>query len=102
LGFLGLDKLPGAVARIDDAASAAGRDPATIRKVYNVGGIIGPENRDPFQGSVRQWVDQLVTIVREHGMNGFTYWPNDDREKQLAIFAAEVVPAARASLTATG
>jgi hypothetical protein len=84
-------------ARIDDAASAAGRDPATMRKVYNVGGMIGPESPEPFQGSVRQWVGQLVTIVREHGMNGFTFWPNDDREQQLAIFAAEVAPTVRAA-----
>jgi hypothetical protein len=62
--------------------------------------MIGPETTEPFQGSVLQW-DQLVTIVREHGMNGFTYWPNDDREKQLAIFAAEVAPAARDALAAT-
>jgi alkanesulfonate monooxygenase SsuD/methylene tetrahydromethanopterin reductase-like flavin-dependent oxidoreductase (luciferase family) len=100
LGFLGLDKLPDAVARVDDAAASAGRDPATIRKVYNVGGMIGPESPEPFRGSVRQWVDQLVTLVREPSMNGFTYWPNDDREKQLAVFAAEVAPAARAALTA--
>jgi alkanesulfonate monooxygenase SsuD/methylene tetrahydromethanopterin reductase-like flavin-dependent oxidoreductase (luciferase family) len=98
LGFLGLDKLSEAVARVDDAASAAGRDPAAIRKVYNVGGMIGRESPEPFQGSVQQWVDQLVAIVREHGMNGFTFWPNDDRELQLAIFAAEVAPAVRAAL----
>lgn len=101
LGFLGLDKLPEAVARIDDAASAAGRDPAAIRKVYNLGGLIGPESPELFHGSVRQWVDQLVTIVHEHGMNGFTFWPSDDREHQLAMFAAEVAPAARAAMTKT-
>jgi hypothetical protein len=93
-----LDKLPDAVARIEGAASAAGRDPAAIRKVYNVGGMIGPESAEPFEGSARQWVDQLVTIVHEHGMNGFTFWPNDDREQQLAIFAADVAPAVRAAL----
>jgi alkanesulfonate monooxygenase SsuD/methylene tetrahydromethanopterin reductase-like flavin-dependent oxidoreductase (luciferase family) len=99
LGFLGLDKLSDAVARVDDAASAAGREPAAIRRIYNVGGMIGPESPEPFLGSARQWVDQLVTIVHEHGMNGFTFWPNDDREQQLAIFAAEVAPAVRAALT---
>jgi hypothetical protein len=40
-----------------------------------------------------------MAIVRHHGMNGFTYWPTDDRERQLAIFAAEVVPATRAVLS---
>ena len=101
MGFLGLDRLPAAVARVDDAASSAGRDPATIRKVYNIGGMIGPESPEPFQGSVRQWVDQLVAIVRDHGMNGFTYWPTDDRERQLAVFATEVVPATRAAWAST-
>jgi alkanesulfonate monooxygenase SsuD/methylene tetrahydromethanopterin reductase-like flavin-dependent oxidoreductase (luciferase family) len=101
LGFLGLDRLPDAVARIDDAAATAGRNPATLRKVYNLGGMIGAESPERFQGSVGQWVDQLVEIVHDHGMNGFTYWPNDDRERQLGVFAAEVVPATRAALTAT-
>ena len=95
--FLGLDALPDAIRRLDDAAHAAGRDPALLRKVYNISGLVGPETADPFRGSVAQWTDQLVA-VHALGMNGFVYWPADDHERQIARFAEEVVPAVRAAL----
>ncbi|MHA6782059.1 LLM class flavin-dependent oxidoreductase [Pseudonocardia saturnea] len=98
--FLGLDRLGEAVARIDDAATAAGRDPARLRKVYNISGLIGAESADPFQGSAAQWTDLLVSTVVGHGMNGFVFWPADDHEDQIARFAEEVVPAVRAALDA--
>jgi hypothetical protein len=97
-GFLGLERLGGAVARVDAAAQDAGRDPGGIRKIYNLNGLIGPESPEPFRGSVRQWVDQLVSVVRDYGMNGFVYWPEADHHRQIARFAAEVVPAVRTAL----
>jgi len=96
--FLGLDRLGEAVTRIDDAAAAAGRDPAGIRKIYNISGLIGRESDQPFQGSVRQWTDQLTSTVTERRMNGFVFWPAADHEHQLARFADEVVPAVRTAL----
>jgi alkanesulfonate monooxygenase SsuD/methylene tetrahydromethanopterin reductase-like flavin-dependent oxidoreductase (luciferase family) len=95
--FLGVDALPAAIRRIDDAALAAGRDPAGLRKVYNISGLVGPETDEPFRGSVAQWVEQLAA-VHALGMNGFVYWPADDHERQIARFAEEVVPAVRAAL----
>ncbi len=95
--FLGVDELPPALARIDDAAKAVGRDPARLRKVYNISGLIGPETSEPFRGTVTQWTDQLLA-VHALGMNGFVYWPADDHERQLVRFAEEVVPAVRAAL----
>ncbi|MGW1786914.1 LLM class flavin-dependent oxidoreductase [Streptomyces sp. NPDC002143] len=98
-GFLGLDRLKDAVARLDAGAQDAGRDPASLRKVYNLNGLISPVESDaPFQGDVRQWVDQLVSLVREYGMNGFVYWPDADHLRQLTLFALEVVPRVRAAL----
>ncbi|MGW0948207.1 LLM class flavin-dependent oxidoreductase [Streptomyces sp. NPDC002623] len=98
-GFLGLDRLKDAVARLDAGAQDAGRDPASLRKVYNLNGLISPVESDaPFQGDVRQWVDQLVSLVREYGMNGFVYWPDADHLRQLTRFALEVVPGVRAAL----
>ncbi|MFI1705035.1 LLM class flavin-dependent oxidoreductase [Streptomyces griseoruber] len=100
-GFLGLDRLADAVARIDAGARDAGRDPAALRKVYNLNGLISPvESDEPFQGTVRQWVDRLVSLARDYGMNGFVYWPDADHLRQLTLFALEVVPAARAALAA--
>jgi alkanesulfonate monooxygenase SsuD/methylene tetrahydromethanopterin reductase-like flavin-dependent oxidoreductase (luciferase family) len=95
--FLGAEKLGAALTRIDDAAEAAGRDPARLRKVYNISGFIGPETGEPFRGSVEQWTDQLLA-VHALGMNGFVYWPADDHERQLVRFAEEVVPAVRTAL----
>ncbi|MGW0854525.1 LLM class flavin-dependent oxidoreductase [Streptomyces sp. NPDC002690] len=98
-GFFGLDRLADAVARIDAAARDAGRDPAALRKVYNLNGMIGPvESAEPFQGNVRQWADRIIGLVREHGMNGFVYWPDADHLRQLTRFALEVVPAVREEL----
>ncbi|MER7180303.1 LLM class flavin-dependent oxidoreductase [Streptomyces hyaluromycini] len=98
-GFLGLDRLKDAVARLDAGAQEAGRDPAALRKIYNLNGLISPvESAEPFQGNVRQWVDQLVSLVREYEMNGFVYWPDADHLRQLTVFALEVVPGVRAAL----
>jgi alkanesulfonate monooxygenase SsuD/methylene tetrahydromethanopterin reductase-like flavin-dependent oxidoreductase (luciferase family) len=96
--FLGLDRLSEAVARIDDAATESGRDPARLRKIYNISGLIGSDSDQPFQGTVPQWTDQLASLVTDHGMNGFVFWPADDHENQLARFGEEVVPAVRAAL----
>ncbi|MFJ2821889.1 LLM class flavin-dependent oxidoreductase [Streptomyces toxytricini] len=95
LSYLGPDRLTEAVARIDDAALAAGRDPALIRKVYNLNGLIAPASRGPFHGPAEQWRAQIHELVEGHGMNGFVYWPEQDHERQLALFAREVVPALR-------
>ncbi|MFJ8027735.1 LLM class flavin-dependent oxidoreductase [Streptomyces sp. NPDC096311] len=95
---LGLDRLGDASARIDDAAARAGRDPGSIRKVYNLNGIIGPTSSGDFHGPVDQWVEQITQVCAEYGMNGFTYWPDRDHERQLSVFAHDVVPAARQAL----
>ncbi|MFG2848973.1 LLM class flavin-dependent oxidoreductase [Kitasatospora sp. NPDC048296] len=98
LTYLGLDRLGEAVARIDEAAVRAGRDPGAIRKVYNLNGLITPNSAGDFQGPVEQWVEQMTALVRDRGMNGFVYWPNEDHERQLGVFAHEVVPAVRQAL----
>nr|WP_042179876.1 LLM class flavin-dependent oxidoreductase [Kibdelosporangium sp. MJ126-NF4]ADB02852.1 AzicO6 [Kibdelosporangium sp. MJ126-NF4]CEL14072.1 luciferase-like protein [Kibdelosporangium sp. MJ126-NF4]CTQ88438.1 luciferase-like protein [Kibdelosporangium sp. MJ126-NF4] len=95
---MGLDKLPAASARVDAAATLAGRSPDSIRKVYNLAGTIGAPSAQPFHGSVRQWVDQIVDVVGKCGMNGFVFWPQHDQARQIDVFAAEVVPAVQASI----
>ncbi|MCF6421346.1 MULTISPECIES: LLM class flavin-dependent oxidoreductase [Amycolatopsis] len=96
--YLGLDRLGDAVRRIDDAAAGAGRDPAGIRKVYNVSGVIGGADRGAFHGPLSRWRDDVVTSITEHGMNGIVFWPGDDHERQLEIFAEELVPLVREDL----
>ena len=96
-GYLPLEKVPASIARIKESAERAGRDPNLLRMVHNIAGAIGPESATPFGGSVDQWIDQLVSLVRA-GMNGFALWPAGDIEQQLAVFAQEVAPAVRAAI----
>ena len=99
---LGLDRLEQAITHIDTAAREADRDPATLRKIYNLNGIIDRESSEPFHGSTQQWIEQLTSLVEDYGMNGFVYWPNADHQLQLARFARDVVPAVKEALADTG
>ncbi len=82
--------------RIDEAASAAGRRPQDIRRVYNVMGLISEGPRRAFlDGPVAYWIEELTKLVVEVGMDTFIFWPAEDRMRQMEIFAAEVVPGVR-------
>jgi alkanesulfonate monooxygenase SsuD/methylene tetrahydromethanopterin reductase-like flavin-dependent oxidoreductase (luciferase family) len=96
------DRLPPLNHILTAAAAKAGRDPDTITRLYNVMGLISPDNRGPFEGPVERWVDTLVTLYSEHQMNTFVFWPSRDRERQARIFAEEVVPAVRKALGSEG
>jgi alkanesulfonate monooxygenase SsuD/methylene tetrahydromethanopterin reductase-like flavin-dependent oxidoreductase (luciferase family) len=95
-GWAPPDSLPAYLERIDTSARAAGRDPSEIRRVYNVGGVIGPSTGKPFEGPTSFWVDELLGLA-EIGMDAFVFWPNGgDPLRQVETFAREVVPAVRA------
>ncbi len=91
--------------RIDEAAAAAGRNPAEIASIFNFGGRI---TSDPLAvtrgedgrwigGSVQQWVQELTAVVLEHRASGFIFRSPDDTPaaEALARWAFEVVPAVR-------
>jgi alkanesulfonate monooxygenase SsuD/methylene tetrahydromethanopterin reductase-like flavin-dependent oxidoreductase (luciferase family) len=82
--------------RIDDAAAEAGRDPAEIRRVYNLGGTIadGP-TRDLLEGPPEHWVETLTEFAIELGFDTFVFWPEDDQLNQVERFAQEVMPRLR-------
>lgn len=82
--------------RIDEAATRAGRDPASIRRLYNVMGTItdGP-SAGFLDGPVGQWVDELTALTVERGMDSYIFAPADQPEIQLRRFALEVVPRVR-------
>jgi len=92
------ERLPELNEIITSAARDAGRDPATITRLYNVMGLITPEDRDAFNGPVERWAETLVTLHTESQMNAFVLWPSGDRERQSRLFAEQVVPAVRESL----
>ena len=97
-GWATPDKLPGMHARIDEAAAAAGRDPADIRRVYNVWGVIGGSGGF-LHGGVDQWVEELTGLVLEHGMDTFVFGPSENPVAQLERFVADVAPAVREQVT---
>jgi alkanesulfonate monooxygenase SsuD/methylene tetrahydromethanopterin reductase-like flavin-dependent oxidoreductase (luciferase family) len=94
--------------RVDQAATAAGRDPAQVIDVYNFGGRITPEPLAATRGedgrwiggSVEQWVEELTGAVLEHGAAGFIYRSTDDtpQAQALARWAREIVPAVREAI----
>ncbi len=90
------ETLPAMQARIDTAATGAGRDPAQIRRIYNVFGTItdGP-SRGGFDGPARQWIDTLSELALDAGMDSFVFGAADDDLNQVRRFVDEVVPAVR-------
>lgn len=94
-------RLPEMQARINDGAAAAGRDPAAIRRVYNVMGRIGDSPAtEPFQGPVAQWVDELTHLAVEVGMDTFIIGLPEPPGDQLERFIHEVAPRVRQNVAA--
>lgn len=96
LSYVPPQAVPELAKRIDDAAAEAGRDPAAIRRVYNVSGVIvdGPTH-GLLQGPPEHWVETLKYFATELGFDTFIFWPGADPLSQLERFAKEVVPALR-------
>jgi alkanesulfonate monooxygenase SsuD/methylene tetrahydromethanopterin reductase-like flavin-dependent oxidoreductase (luciferase family) len=81
-------------ARIDEAASAAGRDPRQVRRLVNIGGQFTSQPSDRLLvGPPGQWAEQLATLALEHGLSAFIAVGDDPN--QVAIFGQEVAPATR-------
>jgi len=93
-------RLPEMHRRIDEAAAKAGRERREITRVYNVSGRIGAEGDGPLEGPVSLWVEQLTRFTLEFGMDTFIYWPSEERERQVELFASEVAPAVREAVAA--
>lgn len=90
------DHLPQMQQRIDAAATAAGRNPSAIQRLYNVGGRITEGPSTGFlEGPVSQWVDTLTQLTLESGMDSYIFASTDDLETQLRRFALEVAPQVR-------
>ena len=89
------ERLPELHEQIDAGAAEAGREPREIQRVYNLSGNIGAEGEGALQGPPGKWVETLSGFALEHGMDTFVYWPSEDHERQVELFAAEVVPGVR-------
>ena len=94
--YVGPTVVPSRQQLIDDAARAAGRDPADVRRIYNVIGAIAPRGRGPgLVGDVETWVATLTEWSIDLGFDTFILWPMTESLAQLEVFAREVVPAVR-------
>jgi alkanesulfonate monooxygenase SsuD/methylene tetrahydromethanopterin reductase-like flavin-dependent oxidoreductase (luciferase family) len=103
LGVLTRDELRAGNDRIDAAADKAGRDPASIRRIVNVQGLIGgagPSRSqlpvgylmgEPLAGPVDWWVETLAGFV-DDGFDTLVFWPVDTTADQVELFAGQVAP----------
>ena len=98
IGNTGIDGLRDGAKRLDDAALAAGRDPKSIKRIVNVGGLVtdGPTGDNPLDGPVDRWVATLTDLAVDIGIDAFVFWHADRRS--LERYASEVVPAVREAL----
>lgn len=86
--------------RIDEAALQSGRDPASIRRAYNVMGQIGSAPGEMFHGTPRQWADELTGLVLEAGMDTFIIGLPEPPGQQIEQFMAEIAPRVRENVKA--
>ncbi|HEX7264807.1 MAG TPA: LLM class flavin-dependent oxidoreductase [Candidatus Dormibacteraeota bacterium] len=86
LGYLKAPDLAEAAKRIDDAAVAAGRDPASIRRVLNVGANLSAED--------------FAVLALEYGFDTFVVGGSPDDPDGLKRFLEEVAPRVRELVTA--
>lgn len=81
-------------ARIDDAARAAGRDPAAVRRLLNLmGARFDSASSGLLDGPPEAWVDQIAALALDHGVSAFIVGGDDP--VALERYAAEVAPAVR-------
>jgi alkanesulfonate monooxygenase SsuD/methylene tetrahydromethanopterin reductase-like flavin-dependent oxidoreductase (luciferase family) len=109
LGVLTRDELRAGNQQIDAAAEKAGRDPASIRRLVNVQGLIGdgpapPRSElrvgylagEPLAGPPEWWVETIAGFF-DDGFDTFVFWPVDADPDQVELLARDVVPHLRAS-----
>jgi len=97
LSYLSPESFRAASVQLDDAAARAGRDPRSIRRIYNLTGVVtdGAVGIDPLVGPVDAWVDTLTGWAIDLGIDAFLLAPPDMRTHAIERFADEIAPAVR-------
>jgi len=95
LGYLkSLDEIAQGNTIIDDAASAAGRDPRAVRRVLNINGRLAAERSSRLLvGPPEQWAEQLAAITLQYGVSAYILGGDDPA--LLTVFGQQIAPAVR-------
>ncbi|WP_328519636.1 LLM class flavin-dependent oxidoreductase [Kribbella sp. NBC_00359] len=96
--YSGPDQLAAMNKIIDEAAVEAGRDPASVRRLYNVSGRFSGSGGF-LQGPEEVWIDQLAELTMGEGMSTYILGSDDPddirRFAEVAVGVREAVDAAR-------
>jgi len=92
--FCGPENLEAATKTIDEAALAAGRSPAEVRRAYNIAVNFDGSGSGFLQGPPSACAEQLAELTLTHGISVYQLFPATTATS-LARFAEEVAPAVR-------
>jgi alkanesulfonate monooxygenase SsuD/methylene tetrahydromethanopterin reductase-like flavin-dependent oxidoreductase (luciferase family) len=94
--------------RIDEGAEKAGREPAEIRRGYNImgsinfgqtGALASVATDKQFIGTPSEWAAEINRWHTEFRQDTFIFWPSGPQKtEQLQAFTGEVIPAVREAL----
>ena len=102
-------ELPAKQEAIDAAARTAGRAPRSIRRAYNMGGVVlapgdlttRPARPGVLVGPAALWTETLISYYRDLGLDTFIFWPaGGQHERQIRAFVEEIAPAVRQAVGA--
>ena len=97
MGYAAPPALAALSAQVDEAAEAAGRSPAAIKRIYNIFGSFGTGSGF-LQGTPSNWAEDLAGLAIDEGISTFILGTDDPAV--LDRFAAEVAPAVREQVDA--
>jgi hypothetical protein len=104
-GYAGPDQLSEMNKIIDEAAVEAGREPAEVRRLYNIGGRFTGSGGF-LQGPEELWIDQLTELTLGEGMSTYILAsdnPDDIRRfAEVAAGVREAVDVARSGAVLPG
>ncbi|MPY51087.1 LLM class flavin-dependent oxidoreductase [Streptomyces acidicola] len=78
--------------QIDEAASAAGREPASVSRLLNLSGRF-TTGGGLLEGNPGDWAEQIADLALQYGVSGFILASDDPAD--LNLFGHEVAPRAR-------
>ena len=92
-GYAAPEELAAMNERIDAAAVEAGRDPAEVKRLYNINGSF--KGAGFLHGPPSVWVEQLAGLALDEGISGFVLMADAVDRRDLHRYAEEVAPAVR-------